>query len=137
MKGDATPTIQEQTTIRPKDMLQVFDNKLINNTTPQISDSVPCAAFKKFGLYVYVGSTSTPTTLRIEVEFLDRWSGKWHSYKQGLFAALYYEDTDVASGVYECFAGDVLGRAMQVKLTGAGTSGSAYFNASISMDFWN
>lgn len=136
-KGDQFPTLQEEVLYRPKDQLQLIDGAVVNDTNPRYSDSVECAPFRKFGLYVNIDSTLAPTTLRIEVEFLDRWSGKWHSYKQGLFASLYYEDTDVASGVAECFVGDVLGRAFRVKLTGVGTTSTAYFTVSIGVDFWN
>lgn len=137
MKGDSTPKLQDEVLYRPGEPIQLFDNEAVNNTTPRLSQEIACGAYRHFGLFVYIDSTSTPTTLHIEVEFLDRWTGKWHSYKQGLFASLYYEDGDTASGIYECFQGMCLGRAMRVKLTGAGTSGSAYFTTSIGLDLWN
>jgi len=137
MKGSQTPVRQEEVIYRTKEQLQLFDKKVINTTVAQISESVECAPFRKFGLYVYIDSTLTPTTLHIEVEFLDRWSGQWHSYKQGVFASLYYEDVDTASGIYECFVGDVLGRAIRVKLTGVGTTSTNYFTTSIGLDLWN
>jgi len=138
-KGDLRPTLQEEALYRTFDMLQLFQNELINNTTPRISNAVPCAPFRKFGLYVtalFTGTADT-ITLHIEVEFLDRWTGQWYTYKQGLFAALFYEETDTATRIYECFQGDVLGRAMRVKLTGLGVSGANYFDVSIAVDFWN
>jgi len=139
MKGDMRPTLQEEVIFRPKDQLQLFDTELVASTTPLTSDSVECAPFRKFGLFVDVDfeGTADTITLQIEVEFLDRWTGKWHSYKQGLFAALFYEDTDTASGINECFTGDVLGRAMRVKLTGVGVSAANYFTVTMSVDFWN
>ena len=47
------------------------------------------------------------------------------------------EDGDTASGIYECFVGDVVGRRMRVKITGVGTGAAAYFVTSIGVDFWN
>ena len=123
--------------VRTKDQIQLFDKKAVVNTTEQISESVPCAPFRKFGLYIDCDSTGSPTTIQYKVQFLDRWTGKWFTHKQGLFASLFYEDTDTASGIFECFTGDVLGRAMRVTLTGVGTTGSAYFTTSVSLDFWN
>ena len=137
MKGDFRPALQEEVIYRPKDQLQLFDKVQIVTTSAYVSDEVECAPFRKFGLYVFIDSTSTPTDLHIEVEFLDRWTGQWYTHKQGVFASLYYEDGDTASGIYECFTGDVLGRAMRVKLTGSGTSSAAYFTVSVGVDFWN
>jgi hypothetical protein len=144
IKGDQVPVLQEEVLYRPKEVLQLFQNELVNNTTPRLSDGIECAPFRKFGIYVYIDSTSTPDQLHIEVEFLDRWTGQWYTHKQGLFASLYYEDTDTASGIYECFVGDVLGRAFRVKLTGVDVSQSGntlsstkYFTVSIGVDFWN
>lgn len=139
MKGDATPLLQEEVLYRPKEPIQLFDSKVINSTTAQESDSIECAPFRKFGLFVYVDFTGTADTitLHIEVEFLDRWTGRWYTHKQGLFASLYYEEVDTVSGIWESFQGDCLGRAMRVKLTGAGVSSSNYFTVSIGVDLWN
>ena len=138
-KGDARPCLQEEVIYRPKEQLQLFDDEIVNNDTARISNAVECAPFRKFGLYVhglYAGGV-TAAELHIEVEFLDRWTGQWYTYKQGLFAALFYEDGDLGSGIYECFTGDVLGRAMRVKLTGATVDPNNYFTVSIGSDFWN
>ena len=137
MKGNQIPVRQEEVIFRTTNQLELFDRELVNDTTPRLSSDVECAAFRKFGLYVYIDSTSTPTTLHIEVEFLNRWNGRWYTHKQGVFAALYYEDGDTASGIYECFVGDVVGRAIRVKLTGVGTTSTEYFIASILLDLWN
>jgi len=139
-KGDARPCLQEKIIYRPHDMLQLFDKEVVNDTVPRISNAIQCGPFRKFGLYVYIDSTYAQEgtyTLHVEVEFLDRWTGQWYTYKQGLFAALFWEEVDTASGIYECFTGDVLGRAMRVKLTGLGTTNAIYFTTSISTDFWN
>lgn len=137
MKGDPTPVRQDEALYRSKDIVQLFDQKVISSTTPVISDGVPCAAFRHFSLYLFIDSTSTPTTLRIEVEFLEPWSGKWHTYKQGVFAALYYEDGDTASGIWECFQGMCAGREMRIKLTGVGVTSSAYFTNSSAVELFN
>jgi hypothetical protein len=144
MKGDPMPVLQEEVIYRPQDQLQLFDKLKVDSTVPRISDEVVCAPFRKFGLYVYLDSTSTPDVIHVEIEFLDPHTGMWHTHKQGLFAALYWEDTDTASGVYECFTGDVLGRAMRVKVTGVDVAASGntfsstkYFTVSVGVDFWN
>jgi len=144
MKGDQRPVLQEEVIYRPQDLMLLFDKLKIDSIVPQISADVACAPFRKFGLYVALDSTSTPDVIHIEVEFLDPWTGQWYTHKQGVFAALYWEDADTASGIYECFTGDVLGRAMRVKITGVDVAASGntfsatkYFTASIGVDFWN
>ncbi len=137
MRGSQRPTLQEEVIYRPEDQLQLFDRERVNDTVPRISYDVACAPFRKFGLYVYIDSTGAPTTLQVEVQMLDPSSGQWYTHKQGPFAALFWEDADTASGIWECFVGDVLGRAIRVKLTGVGTTSVAYFTASIALDLWN
>ena len=139
MKGDFEPKLQEEVIYRPKDQLQLFDREVINTTTPEYSDAIECAPFRKFGLYCAIKFDGTADTinLKVEVEFLDRWTGRWYHYKQGPFAALFWEEVDTKDGLWEAFAGDVLGRAMRVKLTGIGVSAVNYFTVSISTDFWN
>lgn len=137
LKGSPVPVKVNESLIRSEDQVQLFDNKAIVNTTEQISDGVPCLDFRRFLLYLDIDSTSTPTTLQVKVQYRERWEGKWHTYKQGLFASLYYEDQDTASGVQECFEGECIGREMRITLTGVGASGSAYFTVSATVEFRN
>lgn len=144
MKGSFFPKLQEGVIYRPENQLQLFVNEVVNNTTSRVSDPVQCAPFRKFGLYVHIDSTLNPFNLHVEVEFLDRWTSMWYTFKQGPFAALFWESVDTASGIWECFEGHVLGRALRVKLTGVDDPANGYnvdaenyFTVSIAVDFWN
>lgn len=137
MKGSAEAVRENESLVRSKTIIQLFDEVFVKDTVEKVSDGVNCQAFREFLLYLDLDSTSTPTNIRIKVQYLDRWTGKWHTYKQGLFASLYYEDTDLASGIQECFSGEVMGRDIRVTLTSVGTSGSAYFTASVAIEFRN
>ncbi len=123
--------------VRSKDQVQLFDNFVVNNTTEQISDGVKCWEYREFLLYLELDSTATPTTLQIKIEFRERWTSNWYTYKQGLFASLFYEDTDVASIIRECFSGPCIGREMRITLTGVGTTSSATFTVSAALEFRN
>ena len=143
-KGDQKPTLQEEVLYRPRDILEVFRKLKIDDTVPRLSNAVACAPFRKFGIFVGIDSTSTPDLLHVEIEFLDWWTGQWYTYKQGPFAALFWEDGDTASGIWECFVGDVLGRELRVKLTGVNVdqsdnvlSSTKYFTVTIGIDLWN
>ena len=137
MKGNAAPEVQEKDTVRTKDIIQLLDKEICNSVSERISAEVQCAPFRKFGLYVRIDSTGAPTTLQVKVEFLDRWSEEWFHYKQGPFAALFWEDGDTASGIREAFVGPVMGRALRVTLTDAGSDSTKYFQVSVAVDFWD
>jgi hypothetical protein len=137
MKGIATPRVMDESVVRSEDVIQLFDQLRVKDTVALISDPVVCQAFRRFLLYIKLKSTSTPTTIRYEVQFLDDWAGEWNTYKQGLFAALYFEDADTASGINECFEGQCMGRAIRVKLTGLDCTSAAYFVTSVSVEFRN
>lgn len=138
-KGAQEPIQQEEVIYRTREQLQLFEDELIDDTVERLSKGVACAPFRKFGLYCFVDfdGTHDAINLHIEVQFLSRWTGQWYTYKQGLFAALFYEDTDTAAGIWECFQGEVLGRAMRVKLTGIGVSAANHYHVNIDTDFWN
>ena len=137
-KGDQSPVEYDGILPRTKDVLLLLDKAVVNDDdAPVISDAIQVGAYRHFLLFIEVTSTGTPTTIRYEVQFLNVPTGKWHTYKQGLFAALYYEDTDTADGVCECFHGDCVGREMRVKATVADGSSSAYFTTSVGVELWN
>jgi len=137
MKGDARPTLQEEVIYRPRQQLQLLDHLSIRDNLPHISPAEPCAPFRNFGLYLMVWGKNAPGTLHIEVEFLERWTGQWYTFKQGLFAALFYEDTDTDPAIYECFCGCVAGRAIRVKVTGTDTTVADFWEFSAAIDLWN
>jgi len=144
LKGDHRPDRQDEALYRSRNQIQLFEAEVVNDTTPRVSSVVPCGSFRKLGLYVSIDSTSTPDNLHVELEYLDRWDGNWHTFKQGPFAALFWEDTDTAAGIHEAFIADVVGRAVRVKLTGVDVAQSGnvlgaakYFTVSVTLDFWN
>lgn len=137
MKGQPISEQVANGVARSKDPIELFDKTLITSTTPFYSDMVECAAFRNLILMLGIKSTGAPTTLRIELQFLSRWDGQWYTYKEGPFAALYWEDTDTATLQQEAFMCPVGGRAVRVKLTGVGTTAAAYFAVTAALDFVN
>ncbi len=137
-KGDQRPERQDDAIIRSKDTLLLWDGEVIAAApATKYTDGVECAPFGHFALLLAVDSTGSPTTIRFEVQFLNRWDQKWYTWKQGMFASLYYEYVDTASGIQEAFSGDCVGRDIRIKATVAGGSSSAYFTVSISLELWD
>lgn len=136
-KGSQTPTLQEEVIYRTKEQLVLIDQEEVRHTRPIYTLGVACAPFRRFGLYLKVWGKNEPDTLHFEVQFLNRWDGQWYTYKQGLFAALFYEDTDTDPPVWECFEGGVLGRALRVKIKANDASDAHFWQYSVAVDFWN
>ncbi len=137
MRGDPTPQLFDNSVIRSADTIQVCEKRNIIDTTEFECEPIPCEAFRKFGLMLRIDSTGAPTTIQVKVKFIDRWSGEAHTYKQGPFAALFWEDVDTAAAIKECFSGECMGRSMVISFTGVGTTAAAYFTVSASVELYN
>jgi len=126
-----------QVIIRSEGVLQLFQSEIVTDTIERISRSFLVSPFRKFLLYLSILSTSTPTDLRVKVQFLNPVTGRWHTYKQGPFASLYYEDQDTATRQDECFSGDCAGREIRITLTGSGTTSAAYFAVNAHLELYS
>ena len=134
----AKPEPAEPVAVRSHQIVTLFEKRVLDAvTTTLTSDGIDCGPFRLFCLYLAVDSTLTPTTVQFKVQFLDRLLGQWHTHKQGPFAALFYEDADTASGIFESFVGDVGGRVFRLVATGVGTSAANKFTISASVEFYN
>ncbi len=137
MKGTATPQVMDESVVRSGEIIQLFDKLVVADTVARNSDGVVCQAFRRFLIYIkLLGATTTPT-IRYEVQFLDRWTGQWCTYKQGLFASLYFHDATNVVNVNECFEGECMGREFRVRITGTDTTGTHYFTTSVGVEFRN
>jgi len=137
-KYEQRPELMDDILARSKDVLLLLEKKKVSDDPSTVyTDSLEVAAFRRFTLYLDIDSTGTPTDLRIEIQFLEPQGSRWHTYKQGPFASLYWEDTDTASGIQECFSGECTGRVFRLKLTCSGGSSSDYFTVSAAVEFSN
>ena len=137
LQSGQRPELIDGAIFRSRDILPLIANALIKSTTPVYSEPCQVGGFRHFTLYAAIDSTGTDDhTVHVEVQFLEPTSGQWYSHKQGLFAALFWEDEDTASGIHEMFSGDCAGRECRLKITGGGVSSLLYFDVSLSMEFW-
>lgn len=138
MSKSTRPVRQDDALYRSEDVVQLADQKVFNAAlTTLITESLPVGGFRHFTLYLKMLSSGSPTTLHYEVQFLESTSNEWHTYKQGPFAALYYEDEDTATETKECFVGDCAGRRMRLKITAVGTAAAKTFTVSAAVEFYN
>ncbi len=138
--GEVLRTTENQLHTKPPVRLNpgmLFDKARIgDNEVVLASEVLDAGNYRKFTLFLNIDSTGAPTTIQIEVQFRDPNRNSWHTYKQGLFASLFYEDTDVANVIYECFTGDLPSEYMRLFATVAGGAAGAYFDVTASADFW-
>ena len=138
MAIDARPAEQDQAIIRSEDVIRLIDQELLNDVKTAITTrGLETGPWRHFTLYLRIKSAGTPTTVQFIVEFLEPVSGKWHIYKQDLFASFFWEDQDTATEQDECFSGDCAGRDMRLRVLGVGTTASATFTISAAVEFWN
>jgi hypothetical protein len=110
----------------------VFDDV----TTTYSSDAQSVKPYRHFALYLDIDSTATPATIRFVPEFSPDGGTTWHEYRQGLFAALYYEDVDTASGLQVCFSGECAGRTFRLRVVATGTTAANKFTVTAQAEFW-
>jgi len=130
--------LYDESIYRSSDILRVMRQQVINDTIAKLSEPCQVGGFRHFTVYINLKSTGVSThTIHIEPEFLDPHDSHWHTYKQGLFAALFYEDADCVAEIHEVFDGHCAGRDMRFKVTGVDVSDANYFTISLSVEFWN
>lgn len=138
LQNGQRPEKFDDSIFRSRGILQLFDQKVINDTVARLSEPLQVGGFRHFTIYIKLKSTGTDVhTIHIEPLFLEPSTGCWHTYKQGLFAALFYEDTDCATAICEVFNGDCAGRDFRVKITGVDTTSLLYFTINVAVEFWN
>lgn len=135
--GESTKAVlYDEAVHRSENVVSLFDEEVFNATqTEKHSSPLQVGAFRKFTLYLGLASSGTPTTIRFEVLFYEPNNQKWHTYKQGLFAALYFEDTDLATQQLECYQGECAGRSFMLRATAVGTDADNTFTMSASVEF--
>lgn len=101
------------------------------------SEKQDCDHYRRFLLFLNIDSTNTPTTIQFIPQFSDDGGTTWYDYVQGIFASMFYEDTDVASGIKECFSGECAGRDFRLRAVAVGTDGTNTFTVTAKIAFFN
>lgn len=132
------PRIDEPYRERSTTITTLIDGTVFNDvTTSENSAKVDTDDYRKFLLFLDVDSTGTPTTVQFIVQFSDDGGTTWYDYKQSLFASLYYEDQDTASGITECFSGECAGRDFRLRVVATGTDATNTFTVTAKVEFYS
>jgi hypothetical protein len=124
--------------LRPDDIETIITARVFNNVLTALnSPGIDTRRRRRFLLFLDVDSANSPTTIQFIVQFSDDEGVDWFDYKQGLFASLFYEDTDTASGIKECFSGECAGRLFRLRAVAVGTTAPNTFTVTARVEFLN
>lgn len=131
------PSILSHDLVRSNTITTLIDGEVFDDSqTSYNSSAVSVDDYKHFLLYLDVDSTLAPTTIQFIVQFSDDGGTTWYDYKQGLFASLFYEDQDTASGIKECFSGECAGRDFRLRAVATGTDATNKFTVTAKVGFY-
>jgi hypothetical protein len=81
---------------------------------------------------ISIDSTLAPTDIRVLAQFSMDAGITWFDFEEGLWASLYWEDTDTASGINKCFLLPCGGMdEVRFVVTGTGTDATNYFDVTL------
>ncbi len=112
---------------------EVFDDIQSTFTSPTITIG---DLFGHFTLFLNIDSTLAPTDIRFIVEFSNDGGTTWYEYRQGVFASLFYEDVDTASGLLVAFSGDNAGAEFRLRIVAVGTDVTNLFTVTADVEFF-
>ena len=114
----------------------LLDGVVFNDVlSSQNSGQVDCAGFREFVLYLTMLSASTPTDIQFIPQFSNDGGTTWFSYLQGPWASMFFEDAVMSSEITEAYSGLVVGRLFRLRAVATGTTSSATFTVTASVEF--
>jgi hypothetical protein len=96
--------------------------------TTTISPALDITSATGAWVCIFVDSTGAPTTVRILAQFSHDGGVTWWDFEEGLWASLYWEDVDTASGIHKTYLLPCGGQDLvRFQAIGAGTTAGATF----------
>ena len=80
-------------------------------------------------VHIFIDSTGAPTDVRVLAQFTDDTAAVlWHDFEEGLWASLFWEDSDTASGIRKAYTLPISGEStLRFRTVGTGTAAGATF----------
>jgi len=83
-------------------------------------------------LLIDIDSTLAPTDLRVLPQFTDDGGTTWWDFEEGLFASLFWEDTDTAAGINKAYLLPCGGiNEFRIRVIGTGTDATNFFDVTV------
>jgi len=107
---------------------------VVLSDAPTVINSAPYDITSVTGAWVliFIDSTAVPTNVRVLVQFSHDAGVTWWDYEEGLWASLFWEDTDTASGIRKTYLLPCGGHdTMRFRVVGTGTSAANRFDVRV------
>ena len=96
------------------------------------SDAIDITSTTGAWVCIYIDSTGAPTNVRILAEFSHDNGITWWCFEEGLWASLYWEDTDTAAGIQKTYLLPCGGQdTVRIRAIGTGTGAGATFDVRV------
>lgn len=112
------------------------DQVLDDSPTSKNSAAQDTEPYSRFLLYLKIDSTLAPTDIRFIIQFSNDGGTTWFDLQNDFWGDLRYEDTAVASIVYECLEGPCAGKKMRLRAVATGTNATNYFTYSAYLELY-
>lgn len=106
--------------------LNVAGTQVVNGPVLDISD------LSALWTHIRIDSTGAPTDIRVMPQFGQAATGPWFDFEEGLWASLFWEDTDTAPGINKAFLLPCGGQDnLRFVVTGTGIAAGATWEVQI------
>jgi hypothetical protein len=108
------------------DAVQIDDAPTSYNSAMQSTPGMAGAL-----VLIAIDSTLAPTNLRVLAQYTDDGGTTYWDFEEGLWASLYWEDTDTTSGVHKAFNLPLYYPDWRIRIVGTGTDATNYFTVTV------
>lgn len=114
--------------ISVKNWIKAIDVTLDDSPTSFSSAAYDVTSCTGAAVHISILSTGAPTTVRVLPQFSDDGGLLWTDYEEGLWASMFWEDTDTASIIRKTYTLPISGEdTLRFRVIGAGTGAQATF----------
>ena len=120
--------------INPGDLFTPIDNERLDSGVAFNSPAFHCSGWAGAWVHISIDSTGAPTNVRILPQFrvAPGDPSDWADFEEGLWASLYWEDTDTASGILKTFNLPFGGNeAIRFRAIATGADQNNYFDVTV------
>lgn len=130
--SDSNPLPVDCLMVNPGTWQTIISVRLDDDPTSYNSPTVDVSDWSALWVLIWIDSTLAPTNVRILPQFTPDSGANWYDFEEGLWASLYWEDTDTASGIYKAFLLPCGGiDQMRIRAVGTGTDATNYFDVTV------
>jgi hypothetical protein len=106
--------------------------RLDDDPTSYNSAAMDVDGWSAVWILIDIDSTLAPTDIRILAQFSHDGGTTWWDFVEGLWASLYWEDTDTASGLLSAFLLPLGGiDTFRIRAVGTGTNAGNFFDVTV------